>query len=114
MSNAVVRTSAGYSEEIQLIKVTNINDAIIKLKQSNFWIIGLDSHASEKHSIDQLFKEYGKTAFILGSEGPGIKDGHKKACDFNVKIPMNEKVESLNVSNAAAIISYEWFKAKNK
>lgn len=112
ISSGVVRSSAGYSEEIKILKVSNINDAIIKLKENNFWIIGLDSHADESNSIDKIFQKYEKTAFILGSEGFGIKESHKKACDFNIKIPMSQKVESLNVSNAAAIIAYECFKNK--
>lgn len=113
ITNSVVRASVGYSELIKIIEVQNLGICLDKLKKQSFWIFGLDSHASDL-KIENLFKEYSKTVFILGSEGFGMRDSIKKNTDINVKIEINKDVESLNVSNTSTIISYEYFNFKKK
>ncbi len=113
ITNAVVRSSVGYSEFIKIIEVPNLQTAIIKLKEENIWTFSLDSHATNL-KLPELFKKYNKSLFVLGSEGQGIRDSIKKLTDIKVKINTNPAIESLNVANTSAIICYEYFNSKNK
>lgn len=100
----VLKTSAGLSELVNLIEVVNLNAAIKDLKNAGYFIIGLDGAA--KTNIDSI-KDNTNLALVLGNEGKGIRDLVKKNCDELVKIPMEDCVESLNVSVASAIAIYE-------
>lgn len=98
------KIASGSMELINLIEVVNINNVISQLKKLGFWIIGLDG-STEKVLSSEMLK--GKICVILGSEGSGMRQLIKKNCDDIVKIPISKDVESLNVSNAAAITFYE-------
>ena len=98
------KASAGTIEFMPICRVTNLSRAIESLKDAGFWVIGMDGYATT--SVDQINKS-GKTAVIMGSEGKGMRRLVEESCDSTVRLPMNEKVESLNVSTAAAIILYE-------
>lgn len=103
-TSSMVKASAGTIEFLPICRVTNLNRAIEKLKDNNFWIIGMDGYATT--TIDKINKS-GKTAIVMGSEGKGMRRLVEENCDSTVKLPINEKVESLNVSTAAAIALYE-------
>lgn len=104
--NAVVfKTSAGTAGRIPIVRVGNLNQAILELKQHKFWIAGLDQNA------DKTIWEMDTTiplAFVIGSEGEGIRKKTTEHCDFLYKIPMKNDVESLNASVSAGLICYEW------
>jgi 23S rRNA (guanosine2251-2'-O)-methyltransferase len=100
----VEKASAGTVEKIPIIQVTNINSAIEKLKEANFWIIGAES-SGDKYYFDVNYDM--NCALVVGGEGKGISQLVKKHCDFLVKIPMPGKINSLNVANAASIMIYE-------
>ena len=102
-SATISKASAGTIENIPIIKIVNIKNIIDFLKKQNFWIIGLDVQGTDKIN-NKLFN--GKIAIILGAEGSGMRKLTKENCDFLIKIPINDKVESLNVANAASIIFY--------
>jgi 23S rRNA (guanosine2251-2'-O)-methyltransferase len=108
INNTVARSSAGYLDYVNVYKVGNLSQTIEKLKKNNFWVIGFDSNVTDK---DQTFQstmhKYEKVALIFGSEGFGMKDLTKKNCDLLVKIPINEKADSLNVCTAVTIALYE-------
>lgn len=104
---SMVKSSSGAIEKIPIIKVTNLANTIKHLQSKGYWIIGLDS--STENSINQL-KLSNKTVFILGSEGKGMRPLTKSHCDLIAKIPISNKIESINVSNAAAIAMYEYSK----
>jgi 23S rRNA (guanosine2251-2'-O)-methyltransferase len=106
----VLRSSAGYSEEINIVESKNFAKTIEILKENDFWIVTLDSHENFSGSIEDLIKKYKKCAFIFGSEGPGVREQNKKLSDIRLRIKTNSKVESLNVSSISAIIGYEFFK----
>jgi 23S rRNA (guanosine2251-2'-O)-methyltransferase len=106
ITSAVVRASAGCSEFVNIISVTNISQTISELKKNDFWIIGLDSHA-EEFSIRRVIKMYEKRVFVFGSEGFGMRDLTKKSCDLFIKIPINADADSLNVSSSVSIVAYE-------
>ena len=100
----VEKASAGTVELVQLVQTSNLNSAMEKLKENNFWVAGADI-AAEKYYFEHDYNM--NTAFVLGNEGAGMSPLVKKNCDFLVKIPMNENVNSLNVSNSAAVLLYE-------
>lgn len=105
-SGTVAKAASGALEIVPLIEITNINNTIKELKKDGFWIIGLDGNAKEYiNSNHKLFD--GKVAIIMGSEGKGLRELVCKNCDLLVKIPISKNMESLNVSNAAAIAMYE-------
>jgi 23S rRNA (guanosine2251-2'-O)-methyltransferase len=105
-SGSVAKAASGALEIVPLIEITNINNSIKDLKKDGFWIVGLDGSAEEYiSSSSKLFE--GKVAIIMGSEGRGLRELVRKNCDLLVKIPISKNMESLNVSNAAAIAMYE-------
>ena len=100
----VVKTSAGAIENVKISQVANINSTIIKLKELGFWIVGTTLNATDDFKdIDYS----GKIAVVIGNEGKGISESTIKHLDFNVKIPMYGKTNSLNASVAAALMIYE-------
>ena len=107
INEVLIKAASGAYEKIELIPVKNIVNLIKILKKNNFWVIGLDKFG--KKDITTIDKDI-KKALVLGSENKGIRDLIKKNCDFLVKIVMhnNDKhIDSLNVSNAAAVLFYE-------
>jgi 23S rRNA (guanosine2251-2'-O)-methyltransferase len=103
-------TAAGSMEKINIYEVSNISNSIRLLKENNFWIVGFDQNS--KDTIEKFsFNE--KNVLILGSEGFGIKPLVKSQCDHILKINISNELESLNVSNASAVILYELAK-KNR
>lgn len=105
----VYKSSAGAVEHMKIAKVSNINNAIEKLKENNIWIYGADMDG-QNYCFDTNFS--GAVAIVVGSEGKGISKLTKEKCDGLVKIPMKGKVTSLNASVAAGIIIYEVIKQK--
>ncbi len=103
-TGAMAKASAGMIEHLPLVRVTNLSRAISRLKEAGFWVIGMDGYA--KTSVAEL-KKGGKTAIVMGSEGKGMRRLVEESCDLTVRLPISNKVESLNVSTAAAIILYE-------
>ena len=104
-TGTLAKSASGALELIPFIRVSNLARLIEKLKEHDFWCIGLDGYASQ--SITQT-KLPGKCAFIMGSEGSGMRRLTQEKCDYCVKLPMNPDIESLNVSNAAALTLYEF------
>lgn len=107
ITDTVYKASSGALIYMDIVKVSNINNAIKKLKEHNFWIYGFDT--SGNIFLDEV-KFDRKSALVFGSEGSGMKQLVMKNCDFLVKIRQKGKVESLNVSNAVAVAAYEMMK----
>lgn len=100
----MAKAAVGAMEYVPIIRVTNLKNALDKLKDNGFWVIGLDGH-TETH-IDEIMPAE-KSVIIMGSEGDGLRRLTKESCDFLVKIPMEKQMESLNMSVAASIALYE-------
>ena len=100
-SKLMYKSASGCMEYINIFQVPNIKTTMKFLKEKNFWVYGFDSK-SKKSFIDVEWK--GNNILLFGSEGEGIKKHTEKYADFLVKIDMNEKIESLNISNSAAIV----------
>ena len=100
----VMKTSVGTLDNVKVVSVSNIVNAIEKLKKHNYWIVG----TSLENSIDYRKIDYsGKIVLIIGNEGAGISSLVSKKCDFLAKIPMYGQTNSLNASVAAGIMIYE-------
>jgi 23S rRNA (guanosine2251-2'-O)-methyltransferase len=102
-SPTVAKSSSGMIDLVKIYEVTNLSNAINLLKENGVWVIGLDSNTDLP--LNKVNK-FDKCLLILGSEGDGLRRMTKEHCDLLVKIPLNPQVESLNVSNAAAIAIY--------
>ena len=103
-SGAMAKASAGMIEHLPIVRVTNLARAAEQLKKAGFWIVGMDGYAQT--TIDHLDTR-GKIAVIMGSEGKGMRRLVEEMCDTTVRLPISDKVESLNVATAAAITLYE-------
>lgn len=100
----ICKSSSGVIENIDLILAGNLNNFLSNLKQHDYWVVGLDGYG--KNNFDEI-KKFDKICLVIGNEGSGIRQLVKKNCDFLVRIPTSDKVESLNASNATAIALYE-------
>lgn len=110
INSTVEKTSAGATNHISIIKTNSLVNAIQKLKENNWWVIASDHHAEQNYyEIDYSDMNF---ALIMGAEHAGISKSLLKLSDFKVKIPMLTNFNSLNVSNAAAIILFESVKQK--
>ncbi len=105
-SGVMAKAASGALELVPLITVTNLVQSIEIIKKSGYWIAGLDGSAKQTLAEAKLDA---KTALVLGAEGSGLRRLTTEHCDFLVKLPMSDRMESLNVSNAAAVALYELF-----
>jgi 23S rRNA (guanosine2251-2'-O)-methyltransferase len=104
LTETVDRAAAGALEYLPIARVTNITQALERLKREGFWIYGFDEAGSEVY--DRV--EYtAPTVMVLGGEGKGLHQAVQKHCDVLVRIPMAGAVSSLNVSVAAGVVLFE-------
>lgn len=106
-SGVMAKAASGALEVVPLIAVVNLVQAMENLKQAGYWTAGLDGHAKEMIADAKLDR---KTALVLGAEGAGLRRLTAEHCDFLVKLPIHPQMESLNVSNAAAIALYDLYR----
>lgn len=104
VSGVLAKSASGAVETIPLVRTVNLVRALELLKKAGFWVVGLDGTAERSLASQPLS---GKIALILGGEGDGLRRLTRENCDFVAKLPMKGPIESLNVSNAAAIALYE-------
>ena len=108
LTPAAVKASAGAVEHIPVCKVSNLSMAIEFLKENGLWIYALEADGVPYDGLDYK----GGCALVLGSEGEGVSRLVRENSDFVVSIPMRGKVNSLNVSNAAAVVLFEVAKGR--
>ena len=109
ISKTMYRSSSGSIEYINIFKVSNINTTLKYLRKNNFWVYGFDAKGNKDFTeIDWK----GNNVLLFGSEGSGLNLKTKKYLDFNVKIKINNQIESLNISNSAAIV-FHYIDKKN-
>ena len=107
----VAKVASGAAETVPYIMVTNLARAMGEIKEHELVIIGTSDDAEETlYDLDLT----GPVAFVLGSEGDGMRQLTRKTCDKLVRIPMSGAVESLNVSVAAAICLYETLRQRTQ
>lgn len=104
INSTVMKTSVGTLDNMRIVLVSNLVNAIEQLKKHNYWVVG----TSLQNSVDYREISYtGRIALVIGSEGDGISSLVSKNCDYLAKIPMYGKTNSLNASVAAGIMIYE-------
>ena len=103
VNETVVRTSAGATAYMPVIKVNNLNQAIEEMKKQNIWVYAADMDGEQMYKTNLK----GDIALVVGGEGTGVRDLTKKLCDGVISIPMYGKVNSLNASVSAGIVLYE-------
>jgi 23S rRNA (guanosine2251-2'-O)-methyltransferase len=99
----LAKASSGALEIVPFLTVTNLTQCMELLKKHGYWCVGLDGEA--KQTISQA-KLGHTTALVLGSEGKGLRRLTAERCDLLVRLPISPVMESLNVSNAAAVALY--------
>ncbi len=104
LSPVVGKTSAGAMAHLPIARVTNISQAIDRLKKEQISIVGMDGTAKISY-LETNFRE--AVAIVVGGEGSGIHHKILERCDQVVSLPMHGMVASLNVSVAAGIVAYE-------
>ena len=105
ITGVVAKAAVGAIETVQECRVVNVSRALDALNDAGFHTVGLAGEG--RAMIDQAVNGATKIAIVLGAEGPGLRPGVAKACAELARIPIASQMESLNVSNAAAIAFYE-------
>ena len=104
VSGVVAKSACGALDIVPLVHIGNLARTLDELAENGFWRVGLTGHTDKAlHEIDPG----NRIALVLGAEGKGMRRLTSEKCDFLVKLPISPKMESLNVSNAAAIALYE-------
>ena len=102
-SGALARAASGALELVPWVRVVNLARALDEIAEAGFWRIGLSGHANQ--TLTQAMGK-ARVALVLGSEGEGMRPNTEAHCDDLAKLPISHRVESLNISNAAAIALY--------
>lgn len=110
LSSVALKASAGAANYLPIAKVTNISDAMDRLKEKGIWIYGAEAGGQPLFDSDMT----GSTAVVMGSEGNGLSRLVRAKCDFILSIPMYGKINSFNVSCAASVILTEAARQRNK
>jgi len=103
-SGVIARAAAGALEFVPWVRVVNLARALDEIAQAGYWRIALDGEADTL--LDSALDKTGRVALVLGAEGEGLRLNSINHCDMMARLPMSSRMESLNVSNAAAIALY--------
>jgi 23S rRNA (guanosine2251-2'-O)-methyltransferase len=103
LTATVVKSSAGATEHLRIAKVSNLPTAIDELKEKGVWVYGADMDGDVYYKTDLK----GAVAIVMGSEGKGLSRLVEEKCDFRLSIPLYGKINSMNVSAAAAVLFCE-------
>ena len=110
-SKLMYKSASGCIEHINIFKVSNINTSLKFLREKNFWVYGFDAKGQKDFTE---IKWEGNNILLFGSEGFGMRQHTGKYADFFVKININDEIESLNISNSAAIVFHHLSYLKKK
>ena len=102
-SGVIARSASGALESVPWVRVVNLSRALEEIAEAQYWRIGLmgDTDTTLASTLDGS-----KVALVLGSEGDGMRHNVMEHCDVLAKLPISPRMESLNISNAAAIALY--------
>lgn len=99
-TGVMAKAASGALDIVPLVYVTNLAQAIRDIKEAGYWVAGLDGSAKTSLLDAKLSRN---TALVMGAEGKGLRRLSAELCDTLIKLPIASQMESLNVSNAAAI-----------
>jgi 23S rRNA (guanosine2251-2'-O)-methyltransferase len=102
-SGTIARAASGALEIVPWVRVVNLARALDEIAEAGFWRVGLTGEATQ--TLTQAMGTQ-RVALVLGAEGEGMRQNTATHCDELARLPISHKVESLNVSNAAAIALY--------
>lgn len=102
-SGTVARAASGALETVPWVRVVNLARALDEVAEAGFWRIGLTGHAPR--TLAEVLGPQ-RACIVLGAEGEGMRQNTEAHCDELARLPISAKVESLNVSNAAAVALY--------
>jgi len=102
-SGVIARSASGALEIVPWIRVVNLSRALEEIAEAQYWRIGLmgNTDTTLGSTLDGS-----KVALVLGSEGDGMRHNVMEHCDVLAKLPISPRMESLNISNAAAVALY--------
>ncbi len=102
-SGALAKAASGALERVPWARVVNLARALEEIGEAGFWRIGLagDAQTDLKDALGPP-----RVALVLGAEGPGLRPNTREHCDALARLPIGDAIESLNVSNAAAVALY--------
>ena len=102
-SGVVAKAASGALERVPWARVVNLARALEEIGEAGFWRIGLagDVETKLKEALGPQ-----RVALVLGAEGPGLRPNTREHCDAIARLPISDAIESLNVSNAAAVALY--------
>jgi 23S rRNA (guanosine2251-2'-O)-methyltransferase len=103
LTATVAKASAGAINYTPVAKVTNLSQTIEALKEQGMWFVCADMEGQPMYDLNLT----GSIGVVMGSEGSGVSELVKKHCDFVAAIPMKGDIDSLNVSVATGILTYE-------
>ena len=110
-SKLMYKSASGCMEHLNIFQVSNINSTLKNLREKNFWVYGFDTSGEKDFTS---IKWEGNNILLFGSEGFGMRQHTSKYADFFVKININNDIESLNISNSAAIVFHHLSFIKKK
>ena len=102
-SGALARAASGALETLPWIRVVNLSRALDEMADAGYWRVGLTGHTDV---LLQDAMQPGKLALVLGAEGEGMRHNTQAHCDVLARLPISPRIESLNISNAAAVALY--------
>lgn len=102
-SGTLAKSASGALEVLPWIRVVNLSRALEEIAEAGYWRIGLDGSGAS--TLSEAMPA-GPVALVLGAEGEGMRHNIMQHCDAIARLPISEAMESLNVSNAAAIALY--------
>ena len=105
-TGALAKTASGALERQPYLRVTNLSEAMVTLKDAGYVMIGLDGEGEATLAEALVMAGPRPVALVMGAEGPGLREKTRETCDVVARIPFAGAFGSLNVSNAAAVALY--------
>ena len=102
-SKLLYKSASGGTEHIKIFKVANLNTTLKFLKSKDFWVSAFDVTAKKDFTKNNW---NGKNVLLFGSEGYGLRAKTLENSDFKFKVKMNNKIESLNISNTVSVVCH--------